>query len=246
MLITGASRGIGAALAKRLAAPGVRLSLAARTMDALVPVQLACEGKGAVVDLEAIDVSNLERLRHWIQRCDSTWPLNFVIANAGVAATVRNSHMESREDLDTSLGVNASAALVTAHEAATLMASRQGGRVVLMGSVGGWAGMPVSAAYNATKAAVRVYAHGLRGQVGCKGVKVTVVMPGFVETDMSAVYPGPKPWLVSADAAADRIVKGLETDPAEISFPWQLATMMRFLSVLPVDVSLWLQRKFGY
>jgi len=246
VLITGASRGIGAALATRLAAPGVRLSLTARSVDALSQVKRTCEGRGAVVEVEAMDVSDTERLRHWLRHCDAALPLDCVIANAGVAATVKKSQMESQSEMDRILGVNACAALITAHEAAALMVSRKSGQVVLMGSVGGWAGMPVSAAYNATKAAVRVYAHGLRGQVARKGVKVTVVMPGFVETDMSAAYPGPKPWLVSADVAADRIVKALQRNPAEISFPWPLATAMRFLSILPADWALWLQRKFGY
>jgi short-subunit dehydrogenase len=215
-------------------------------MEALSQVKLVCEEKGAIVEMDAMDVSDTELLRLWIHRCDSSVPLDCVIANAGVAATVRKSHLESHNDLERILGVNACAALITAHEAASLMVGRNSGQVVFIGSVGGWVGMPVSAAYNATKAAVRVYAHGLRGQVSRKGVKVTVVMPGFVETDMSAAYPGPKPWLVSADDAADRIVKALQRNPAEISFPWPLATAMRFLSILPADWSLWLQRKFGY
>jgi short-subunit dehydrogenase len=126
------------------------------------------------------------------------------------------------------------------------MATRGYGQIALMSSLGAYVGMPISPAYNASKAALKVYGDGLRGWLAPQGVGVSVICPGFVESAMSDKYPGPRPFMLSAEHAAQIIRKGLADNRAVIAFPLPLAMTMRFLALLPTDWSLALQRLFKY
>ena len=106
--------------------------------------------------------------------------------------------------------------------------------------------MPISPAYNASKAAIKVYGEGLRGWLAPQGVGVTVVCPGFVKSEMSDAYPGPTPFLVTADKAAAIINRGLARNSARISFPFPLNLAMWFLALLPPTLSLALQKAFRF
>jgi short-subunit dehydrogenase len=111
--------------------------------------------------------------------------------------------------------------------------ARGRGHVVIMSSLAAHIGLPDAPLYSASKAAIRVYGHGLRRLLGPKGIRVTVICPGFVATPMSASVPGRPPFLWSAERAAARIVAGLGRGKREISFPWQLAVLARLAAALP-------------
>ncbi|HEY2445628.1 MAG TPA: SDR family NAD(P)-dependent oxidoreductase, partial [Rhizomicrobium sp.] len=114
--------------------------------------------------------------------------------------------------------------------------ARRKGHVVIMSSLAAHLGLPDAPLYSASKAAIRIYGHGLRRLIADKGVLVTVVCPGFVTTPMSAGVPGPQPFRWSAERAATRIAEGLARGEREISFPWQLALLSRLAAALPAPV----------
>jgi short-subunit dehydrogenase len=137
------------------------------------------------------------------------------------------------------------AVLATATTLLPYMVRRGSGQIALMSSLLGYVGMPAAPAYSASRAAVRIYGETLRAPLARHGVRVNVVMPGFVKSDMSDQLPGPKLLLMSPEAAARRIQRGLERNEARISFPLPLAVGSWLLSVLPPAVSQSILRALG-
>jgi len=247
ILITGASNGLGAALALAYAEPGVHLALVARNEARLTAIAERCRAKHATVSLACLDVTNHAALTNWIDEFDRQYPLDLVISNAGISSTLSGgSTMESWDSVRRVFDTNVYGALATIHPAIERMRQRGRGQIALISSLGAYVGMPISPAYNGSKAAIKVYGEGLRGSLAPQGIGVTVVCPGFIKSAMSDSYPGPRPFLVSAEAAAARIKKGLERNPARIAFPFPLSLAMWFLSIVPPSVSLFLQRLFRF
>lgn len=247
ILITGASRGLGAELALAYAAPGVHLALVARDEARLAAIAERCREKQASVSLACLDVTDPAALRGWIDEFDRRHPLDLVIANAGVSSTLSGRNgMENWDTIRRVFDTNLYGALATIHPAIENMRRRGRGQVALMSSLGAYVGMPISPAYNASKAALKIYGEGLRGLLAPQGVGVTVICPGFVRSAMSDGYPGPRPFLVGADKAAARIRKGLARNRARIAFPFPLSLGVWFLSVLPPSMSLYLQKVFRF
>jgi short-subunit dehydrogenase len=142
--------------------------------------------------------------------------------------------------------VNLHAALATAHVLAQVMRQRGCGQIALISSLSAYFGLPVTPSYCASKAALKAYGESLRGSLAGFGIAVNVVLPGFVETDMSARFPGPKPLQQSPDAAAAVIRRGLARNRARIAFPAPLSWGMWWLSVLPPGVSIRILKRLGF
>jgi len=247
ILITGASSGIGAALAEAYAAPTVTLALIGRDEVRLDRVAQRCRALGAEAITAHIDVTNPDTLAAWITKYDRTHPLDIVIANAGVTSTIaQEGAAESWEDIRRVFDTNLNGVLATVYPAMEAMRVRRHGQIAMMSSLGAYVGMPISPAYNASKAAIKVYGEGLRGWLAPQGVGVTVICPGFVQSRMSDAYPGPRPFLVPADRAATIIKRGLARNRARIAFPFPLTSVMWFLALLPPSWSLALQRLFRF
>ncbi len=247
VLITGASGAIGRALALAYAAPGVRLSLTGRDAARLETSVQQCRQRGAEVFCARLDVTDTAALMDWIAAQDQIQAVDLVISNAGMTSTLAaDATLEDWPRVEQVLRVNLIGALAGIHPLAMRMAQRGRGQIGLMSSLGGYVGMPISPAYNASKAAVLVYGAGLRGALARHGVGVSVICPGFVASAMSDAYPGPTPFKLTADAAARRIRVGLRKNRAVIAFPLPLALTMRFLALLPTDWSLTLQRWFRF
>jgi short-subunit dehydrogenase len=247
ILITGASAGLGSELAQAYAAPGVLLALIGRNAERLDAVGNRCREQGAEVITASIDVTELDRLSAWIADFDRTHPLDLVIANAGVSSTISGLQAgESWANIRQVFDTNLYGTLATIFPAIEAMRARGHGQIAMMSSLGAYVGMPISPAYNASKAAIKVWGEGLRGWLAPQGVGVTVVCPGFVKSAMSDAYPGPRPFLVPADKAAAIIKAGLARNPARIAFPFPLVLAMWFLSLLPPAMSLVLQRVFRF
>jgi short-subunit dehydrogenase len=221
--ITGASSGIGAALARALAVPGMRLALAGRDAARLEAVAAACRTAGALAEATSFDVRDGARLHAWIAAADAVRPLDLVIANAGVG----------RRPADELIAVNVQAAVETVTAALRVMEPRGRGQIALMSSLASFRGLPSAPAYCASKAAVRVYGEGLRGRLLARGIALSVVCPGFVATPMTADNPFPMPLLMSAERAAGIILRGLARCRARIAFPLRLYLAIRLLAALP-------------
>lgn len=247
VLITGATGAIGAALARAYAGPDTLLALIGRDPVRLAQVSAYCREQGACVEAIELDVTAFDALRAWVDDFDTRHPVDLVIANAGVASTLtRDGPPESWDTVLNLFQTNTLGTLATLHPLVERMRTRRRGQIAVMSSLGAYAGMPISPAYSGSKAAIKVYAEGLRGWLAPQGVKVNVICPGFVRSDMSARYPGPTPFLLDADRAARIIRHGLERDRARIAFPFPLNVGVWALSALPPALSLRMQKWLGF
>jgi short-subunit dehydrogenase len=234
VLITGATGAIGGALARAYAAPGRTLVLHGRNGARLQEIARACEGLGARVESRALDVRDTAALTAWLEDVASRQAVDLVIVNAGAINVLKPGVKEEAwEDIQRVFDVNVRAALATVSALLPRMRARGSGQIALVSSLLAWFGMPVAPAYSASKAALKSYGEALRASLAPGGIRVSVVLPGFVKSDMSDELRVPKPFMMSAEASARRIIRGLEANEARISFPFPLNFGCWFLSTLP-------------
>jgi short-subunit dehydrogenase len=234
ILITGASSGIGAALARAYAAPGVRLQLWGRNADRLAEVAEECRGRGASVGVGAWDFRDIAGLASRIEALDGEAAIELAVFCAGVGGTIPPGRVvENPERTRDVAMVNFTAATVGATALANRMVARRGGQIVLIGSLAESFPFPIAPTYAATKAGLRMFAEALGIAVGAHGVAVTLVSPGFVDTPMSGLLTGPKPLMITAEAAAAIIRRGIARRASRVVFPRRLALLRWMFLCLP-------------
>ena len=231
ILITGASSGLGKALAIDYAGPGIALSLTGRDRGRLEAVAEACRAKGAEVRAEPLDVLDRQSLTAWIEEIDANCSLDLVIANAGISAGTGGG--EGDEQANEIFAINVRGVANTIQPAADLMSRRGRGQIGIMSSLASFRGFPGAPAYCASKAAVRVWGESLRGSLHGNGVSVSVICPGYVRTPMTDANDFPMPFLIEAEKAARIIRRGLAKNKARIAFPWPLYAVVQLLAALP-------------
>lgn len=247
ILITGASGAIGGALAEAFACHGVELHLHGRDAGRLEAVASICCGAGAQVFVHRLDLRDSAAVRSWIAELSEEYPFDLIIVNAGVNTNIGEAGQgEPWNEVETVLAVNLKAMMAVVGAALPSMRSRKSGQIVLISSLAGYFGLPVTPSYCASKAAVKAYGEALRGWLAPEGIRVNVVMPGYVASDMCEAMPGPKPFLWSPERAARTIRMGLERNKARISFPFPLNLGCWFLAVLPAGVSIKILSWLGY
>lgn len=232
VLITGASSGIGAALAEAYARPDCVLFLGGRNEERLGHVAGECRKRGATTHTRVIDVTDFQAMQQWVVACDDERPLDLVIANAGIssgAADKASDEAAARNIVTT----NVIGVLNTVAPVIPLMQARQQGQIAIMSSLAGLRGLPSAPVYSASKVAVRAYGEALRGQLATDGIGVSVIMPGFVESRITDQNPFPMPLIMPAERAARIIKRGLEHGRARIAFPFPLYAMMWVFAALP-------------
>ncbi len=232
VLITGASSGIGRALALAYAAPGATLALGGRDPGRLDETAAACRARGAVVDARVVDVTDAAAMAAWVAEAEARAPLELVIANAGISAGTGGG-AEPADQAARIFAVNVDGVRNTVLPALPGMRARRRGQVAVMSSIAGFVGFAGAPAYCASKAAVRVWGEALRGWLAPEGVGVTVICPGFVESPMTAVNAFPMPLLMPVERAAALIRRRLARNPARIAFPWPVYAVVLALSALP-------------
>jgi len=232
ILITGASSGIGEALALHYAAPNVHLSLLGRDPARSAGVAAACRAKGAEAAAVCLDVQDAEKVAQWVQTCDAAAPLDIVVANAGVSAG-GGGRGESAEQTRLIFSINVGGIFNTVLPAVELMRPRGRGHIAIMSSIAGFRGLPSAPAYCASKAAVKVWGEGLCGQLARAGIGVSVICPGFVESGISRRNRFPMPFLMPAGRAARIIARGIAANRGRIVFPWPMAAMAWLMTTLP-------------
>ena len=232
ILITGASSGIGAALAKEYAAPGVTLGLTGRHAVRLEETATLCRELGAVVHTGLIDVRNRDALAQFIMRFDELHAVDLIIANAGISA----GSFQGIEGEDKALAIfetNVTGVLNTIHPLMPRMMARRSGQIAIMSSLASFRALPQAPAYSASKAAVRYYGEALRGLLKPYGIHVNIICPGWIDTRMTSVNQFYMPLLMTAPRAANRIARGLKRNEACIAFPRRLYYPLRIFGALP-------------
>jgi len=229
IFITGASSGIGAALARKLVHQGHQVSGLARRRDRLRQMAQELDGFLPLTG----NVTSPDAMAAAVDAAEKTHgPIDTAIFNAGIYTpqdglvpdiAVFRQHIEINY-----MGVVHGLAAVIPG-----MAARGRGRIVLVSSVAGWRGLPRSAAYGPTKAALISLAESLWFDLTPAGITVQVICPGFVDTEATAINDFEMPQLQSPEAAADAILRGMATERFEIAFPRRFARMMRLLRYLP-------------
>ncbi|MEM7176425.1 MAG: SDR family NAD(P)-dependent oxidoreductase [Pseudomonadota bacterium] len=237
--VTGASGGIGRALVLALAAQGWRVYATARRQDALEA--LAAEAPDQIIPLAA-DVTDLDAMRAAVATATADGPLALVVLNAGIYKPMRAQTFDAtaaRETFDVNLtGVANGLEPVLSH-----MIDRGTGHIALTASVAGYRGLPNAAAYGATKAGLIAMAESLAMDLATLGVRLSIINPGFVETEATSVNAFEMPMLMQPEAAAAKIVEGLGKPGFEIRFPWVFALILRVIGLLPNRAYLWTVRK---
>lgn len=245
IVITGASSGIGEALARDYAAPGVTLALNGRDAGRLATVAAACRARGAVVEAKAIDVTDGDAMASWLVAFDEASPVDLVIANAGISPDIDNARLADRTLAHQTVAVNIGGVFNTVLPLLPRLAARGRGQIAVMASLASFLGLPYAATYNATKAAVRVWGEGLRHSLAGQGLGVTVLCPGFTTSRITERWPYDMPFLMSAERASSLIRRGLARNRPRVSFPIWLQMGLWLALLLPASLSGALVRMFA-
>ncbi len=232
ILITGASSGIGEALARAYARPGATLFLSGRDTARLETVAKSCRARGARAEAQVVDVADRAAMAAWVAAADAMAPLDLVVANAGISAGT-GLLGESADQARRIFAVNLDGVLNTVLPALPALRARRRGQIAIVSSLASFRGLAGAPAYAASKGAVRLWGEGLRGAVAADGVGVSVICPGFVTTRMTAENRFPMPMLMDSDRAAAVIVAGLARNRGRIAFPLPMRALTWLFAALP-------------
>ncbi|MEP6743467.1 MAG: SDR family NAD(P)-dependent oxidoreductase [bacterium] len=233
-MITGASSGIGAALAVELARRGARLGLVARRAEALTEIARAIKSHGSNAVVLPSDVRDADSMRAAAgQLAEQAGPIDVLIANAGIGPTRDGSDLNAAEVSDV-ISINVIGAANSAAAVVPQMIARGHGHLVAISSLAAYRGLPRSAAYCASKAAVSAFFESLRLDLEPKGIAVTIIHPGFIKTPLTAGREAEMPFLMELDDAVKKIVRAIEKRKKSYAFPWQLATIVRTGMLMPI------------
>ncbi len=235
-LITGASSGIGRALALELAAPGATLHLSGRDAARLEATAQACRARGAEAGTAVLDVRDAAAMAAWIEAAS---PLDLEVANAGISAGAGGNLLEPPAQIRAILGTNVDGMLNTVLPAIAAMAHQPrgadgiAGRIAVIASIAGLIAVPGSAAYCAAKAAADAWTVATAPAARAQGIALTSVCPGYIRTAMTGENRFPMPGLMDADRAARIILRGIAAGRVRVAFPWWMAAAARFADLLP-------------
>lgn len=232
-ILTGASSGIGWALAKELAKDGYRVGLVARRADALEKLALEIRQSGGTAEFAAADVADRSATRAAIQALEARLgPVELLVANAGIGAPTKLEPMNVPET-EQMFRVNMFGMIYAIEAVLPGMLDRGRGHLAGVSSLAAYKGFPGQAAYCASKAAVKSYLESLRLQLRGRGIHVTCICPGFVKTPMTEGHRFKMPFLMEADEAARRVARALRRKKKVFNFPWQTERLVKFCYWVP-------------
>ena len=234
IVITGASRGLGAALAERFAAPGCDIGLIGRDAVALAAVAARCVAQGATTRVGLVDVRDGAAMAGLLGEWDAAKPIDLAIANAGVTGGRQaDGTMDGIAGARRLVETNLLGAMHLAEPLIPLMQGRRRGAIGLISSLAALRGMPDHPAYCASKAGVLAYGEGLRAALRGDGITVSVVLPGYFDTALDAHWTGAKPLALPLAVMADRVAAALRAGRGRCFIPWRLGLLLRLLALLP-------------
>jgi short-subunit dehydrogenase len=232
-VVTGASSGLGAEMARQLAKAGWKVGLTARRVEELEAVANSIRQEGGTAVVVLSDAADSESLRQAFRSMvDQLGPVDLLIANAGVGRGTSGRDF-SAERFEQMVRVNLISVAYAMEAVLPSMIERGKGQIVGISSLAGFRGLPGSAGYGATKAGLSALLEGLRAELKEYGISVTTVHPGYVRTPMTAGQSNSQPLLMDVDRAVRIILKGVEARRTRVDFPWRMATLVKLVRLLP-------------
>ncbi len=237
--ITGASTGIGRELAKKLANEGYTVYASARSEEALESLASEYSGEGKIIALP-LDVTDRDANLAAVSRITrESGCLILAIFNAGMFLPIRGSNLEF-STFEKSIALNFSGVLNGLLPSIDAMKSTGKGQIAIVSSSAGYGGLPKSAAYGATKAALINMAESLKFDLDPLNIRIQIVTPGFVKTPATDKNDFAMPFLMEADDAAEAFAQGLKSDAFDVTFPKRFTYILKAINLLPYRLYFWL------
>ena len=234
VFLTGASSGIGEALALALAKKGAILGLLARREDLLRELSERCGSAGGTARYFVGDVVDADAVADAAEDFRKEFGhIDIMIANAGISGKGADTRDLVPHAVKQVIDTNLMGAVNAVHAVLPAMLERGSGHLVAISSLAGIRGLPKSAAYSASKAAMTAYFESVRLDVQSRGVDVTIIQPGFIRTPLTAGREKKMPFLMYLDNAIPLFIRAIEKRKKFVAFPWQLATIVRAGKIMP-------------
>ena len=246
VMITGASSGIGKGVALEVAARGAHLGLLARREELLNEIVSEASARNVRAIAATADVRDAKAIRAAADRFrKELGPIDVLIANAGIGTADHALRLEPDHAAEV-IGINVLGAVNSVAAVAPEMVERGQGRLVAISSLAAYRGLPKSAAYCASKAALTAYFESVRIDLRNTGVGVTIIYPGFIKTAITAGRSAKMPYLMELEPAVKKIVSAIEKEKKTYAFPWQLATFVRSGLIMPAGVYDWIAERNSF
>jgi len=245
--ITGASSGLGAALAREYAGPGRSLALSARRLDKLAQIKRDCEERGADVSVRSLDVTDVKQVEAWVDEIERSGPVDLLIANAGIfTGHGADGQWETMADLVRQIDTNLTGTMATISGIAPRMQTRGHGHIAMVSSLAALQPLADAPGYSAAKAGILAYGEAIREYLADDNVTVSIILPGNIATAQTAVQIGAQPGIITAEKAAQVIRRRLDRGRTIIAFPDIMHWLIRLERVLPWRVRAWTHRPFRF
>jgi short-subunit dehydrogenase len=242
IFLTGASSGIGEGLALALAKKGAVLGLVARREEMLRELAERCGKSGGLARAYPADVCDESQVAEAFQGFISEFgTIDILIANAGIGGNDESTRTYHPPSVKKVVDVNLMGAVNAVHAVLPKMLEQRHGQLVAISSLAGFRGLPRSAAYSASKAAMTAFFESVRLDVKRKGIDVTIIQPGFIRTPLTAARASKMPYLMELEDAIPHFIKAIEKRKKFAAFPWQLATIVRAGKFMPA----WMYDRFA-
>ncbi len=242
ILITGASSGIGQALAYQCAMDGAKnLFICGRNAERLKAVADVCRTKGSTVYETVLDVTDETAVREWLNKCEAIAPIELAFSNAGIGTGIENEE-NVRRTFATNVNGNLNLILPLINIFKESGKERARKQIVITASIAGYHGLSTCPAYSATKACMKAWGEALRGMLAKDGIRVNTVCPGFVRSRITDRNTCPMPFFMEADKAAQIILERVDLNIGLIAFPLPMRLGAWFLSVLPSPIAEFISR----
>lgn len=242
VFLTGASSGIGEALAIEIAKQGAIIGLLARREDLLTKIAEKCETAGGKTRVFACDVVDAEAVKKAADALREEFgQIDILIANAGIGGNNRETRELQPEAVKKVIEINLIGAVNSVAAVLPPMLERKSGHLVAVSSLAGFRGLPKSAAYSASKAGMTAFFESVRLDVQRQGVNVTIIQPGFIKTPLTSGRSNKMPFLMELEDSIPLFLKAIEKKKKFAAFPWQLAAIVRAGKVFPA----WLYDKIA-
>lgn len=242
IFLTGASSGIGEALAVELAKRGATLGLLARREELLKNLAAKCESFGGTARVFAADVVDAEAVQKSVNALrDEFGRIDVLIANAGIGGNNKETRELNAEAVKKIIDINLIGAVNAVAAVLPPMLERKSGQLVAISSLAGFRGLPKSAAYSASKAGMTAFFESVRLDVQDRGVAVTIIQPGFIKTPLTSGRANKMPFLMELEDSLPLFINAIERRVKFAAFPWQLAAFVRLGRIFPA----WLYDKIA-